>query len=136
MIRRPPRSTRTDTLFPYTTLFRSALPFLLEGLAAARAVAVAAFHVEAVAQALCHRRADEGVDVAAEPADLLHEARGDELLAFRGHEEDGLDAGVEAGVHRRHLELVLEVRHRPTPAHTPATTEDGRVGTEGVLWVR
>src|SRR3546814_15849477 len=28
MIRRPPRSTRTDTLFPYTTLFRS---FELEG---------------------------------------------------------------------------------------------------------
>src|SRR3546814_20494902 len=26
MIRRPPRSTRTDTLFPYTTLFRSAEP--------------------------------------------------------------------------------------------------------------
>src|SRR3546814_13282048 len=26
MIRRPPRSTRTDTLFPYTTLFRSAAP--------------------------------------------------------------------------------------------------------------
>src|SRR3546814_9405116 len=25
MIRRPPRSTRTDTLFPYTTLFRSTL---------------------------------------------------------------------------------------------------------------
>src|SRR3546814_6218314 len=31
MIRRPPRSTRTDTLFPYTTLFRS-----LEELAKAR----------------------------------------------------------------------------------------------------
>src|SRR3546814_1338597 len=26
MIRRPPRSTRTDTLFPYTTLFRSTRP--------------------------------------------------------------------------------------------------------------
>src|SRR3546814_11962802 len=26
MIRRPPRSTRTDTLFPYTTLFRSINP--------------------------------------------------------------------------------------------------------------
>src|SRR3546814_8689464 len=26
MIRRPPRSTRTDTLFPYTTLFRSPDP--------------------------------------------------------------------------------------------------------------
>src|SRR3546814_2506448 len=31
MIRRPPRSTRTDTLFPYTTLFRS--PFGGPGLA-------------------------------------------------------------------------------------------------------
>src|SRR3546814_4636484 len=29
MIRRPPRSTRTDTLFPYTTLFRSG--YLLGG---------------------------------------------------------------------------------------------------------
>src|SRR3546814_1330311 len=29
MIRRPPRSTRTDTLFPYTTLFRSQ-PIALE----------------------------------------------------------------------------------------------------------
>src|SRR6056297_4135312 len=28
MIRRPPRSTRTDTLFPYTTLFRSLLESL------------------------------------------------------------------------------------------------------------
>src|SRR3546814_8359131 len=28
MIRRPPRSTRTDTLFPYTTLFRSIRPVL------------------------------------------------------------------------------------------------------------
>src|SRR3546814_392412 len=29
MIRRPPRSTRTDTLFPYTTLFRSGLVLAL-----------------------------------------------------------------------------------------------------------
>src|SRR3546814_16040937 len=29
MIRRPPRSTRTDTLFPYTTLFRSHRPLEL-----------------------------------------------------------------------------------------------------------
>src|SRR3546814_20914938 len=37
MIRRPPRSTRTDTLFPYTTLFRSCAaspspPLLARGL--------------------------------------------------------------------------------------------------------
>src|SRR3546814_7479556 len=29
MLRRPPRSTRTDTLFPYTTLFRSQLAEIL-----------------------------------------------------------------------------------------------------------
>src|SRR3546814_5022674 len=32
MIRRPPRSTRTDTLFPYTTLFRSPVAQGLPGL--------------------------------------------------------------------------------------------------------
>src|SRR3546814_2953103 len=31
MIRRPPISTRTDTLFPYTTLFRSRRPVASEG---------------------------------------------------------------------------------------------------------
>src|SRR3546814_8344002 len=30
MIRRPPRSTRADTLFPYTTLFRSPASFINE----------------------------------------------------------------------------------------------------------
>src|SRR3546814_6311089 len=30
MIRRPPRSTLTDTLFPYTTLFRSVRPLQVE----------------------------------------------------------------------------------------------------------
>src|SRR3546814_5150366 len=36
MIRRPPRSTRTDTLFPYTTLFRSAVDQLWVDYAATR----------------------------------------------------------------------------------------------------
>src|SRR3546814_10741242 len=40
MIRRPPRSTRTYTLFPYTTLFRSAR----QGIAAERAEADRALH--------------------------------------------------------------------------------------------
>src|SRR3546814_10529739 len=31
MIRRPPRSTRTDTIFPYTTLFRSCLQKISTG---------------------------------------------------------------------------------------------------------
>src|SRR3546814_6256030 len=37
MIRRPPRSTRTDTLFPYTTLFRSLESRLSDALHAALA---------------------------------------------------------------------------------------------------
>src|SRR3546814_5694865 len=36
MIRRPPRSTRTDTLFPYTTLFRSILKAMDTGAGEAR----------------------------------------------------------------------------------------------------
>src|SRR3546814_11241080 len=38
MIRRPPRSTRTDTLFPYTTLFRSAEARIVLGPRAQRPV--------------------------------------------------------------------------------------------------
>src|SRR3546814_11159394 len=44
MIRRPPRSTRTDTLFPYTTLFRSA----------DKAIGVERIHVEQDAGKLMH----------------------------------------------------------------------------------
>src|SRR3546814_14073794 len=45
MIRRPPRSTRTDTLFPYTTLFRSQrLPAIIAGAAAGAAVLVRCHH--------------------------------------------------------------------------------------------
>src|SRR3546814_12830938 len=48
MIRRPPRSTRTDTLFPYTTLFRSqpsgeeTMKMLVTAIAIAAATPVAA----------------------------------------------------------------------------------------------
>src|SRR3546814_8857562 len=67
MIRRPPRSTRTDTLFPYTTLFRSVLPGRAKGLHLAddgRAQA------EAVAQRIkalhdARRAAEGGVGITA-----------------------------------------------------------------------
>src|SRR3546814_5377055 len=51
MIRRPPRSTRTDTLFPYTTLFRSRGDHR-------RAVARV---VQERAPAGCHRRSAAGI---------------------------------------------------------------------------
>src|SRR3546814_2454650 len=57
MIRRPPRSTRTDTLFPYTTLFRSPTRLIsaggqfsvpiYQGGAVRNAVKAAKFRVEA-----------------------------------------------------------------------------------------
>src|SRR3546814_2809214 len=42
MIRRPPRSTRTDTLFPYTTLFRSATSRLIDTVNQSKAALAAA----------------------------------------------------------------------------------------------
>src|SRR3546814_1530023 len=48
MIRRPPRSTRTDTLFPYTTLFRSrwsAMAFPVYAVILAALIAVEAMGV-------------------------------------------------------------------------------------------
>src|SRR3546814_4329763 len=56
MIRRPPRSTRTDTLFPYTTLFRSAIEM---GIVLARYVAdVRCRHnvVQPAQRAVCRQR--------------------------------------------------------------------------------
>src|SRR3546814_1045057 len=41
MIRRPPRSTRTDTLFPYTTLFRSDVDVKKQTIAALAAMFMA-----------------------------------------------------------------------------------------------
>src|SRR3546814_13888792 len=53
MIRRPPRSTRTDTLFPYTTLFRSSLP-LLSLLAVDNPLHVSAYTLTLVGKILCY----------------------------------------------------------------------------------
>src|SRR3546814_2523550 len=53
MLRRPPRSTRTDTLFPYTTLFRSTFYlFVFDG----SGHHLALFHGVAGVLAAVHRR--------------------------------------------------------------------------------
>src|SRR3546814_15420571 len=60
MIRRPPRSTRTDTLFPYTTLFRSLvyllLAFVTRGLSWVLGVLFAAVAVMLLVEAVRHGR--------------------------------------------------------------------------------
>src|SRR3546814_4770730 len=65
MIRRPPRSTRTDTRFPYTTLFRS--PGLGEGADEARAhvglLGEAAADAQEAERAIVGAATDGGVDL-------------------------------------------------------------------------
>src|SRR3546814_10439485 len=60
MIRRPPRSTRTDTLFPYTTLFRSPLAFW--GTALAVVVAVVGGWLAATRAPSPARSSDDGLE--------------------------------------------------------------------------
>src|SRR3546814_4923762 len=74
MIRRPPRSTRTDTLFPYTTLFRS------YQLAKGRTVTQSGCGLPIIGQQVrelaCGVRADAGDDIG--EVGLRVEARSEE----------------------------------------------------------
>src|SRR3546814_6307510 len=60
MIRRPPRSTRTDTLFPFTTLFRSVIEYffslILADLEAASSVPKARIVADATSEGLAALR--------------------------------------------------------------------------------
>src|SRR3546814_16397070 len=58
MIRRPPRSTRTDTLFPYTTLFRSAVERRPPRPVARVDIAVRRGHVQRIDRPQRQRRLD------------------------------------------------------------------------------
>src|SRR3546814_16864866 len=69
MIRRPPRSTRTDTLFPYTTLFRSLGAFERTGAGIAR--------IEDAVDILA-----EAGDVAVAADDRQRRAGGDDARSF------------------------------------------------------
>src|SRR3546814_19192698 len=100
MIRRPPRSTRTDTLFPYTTLFRSVR-----------------FEQDIV-------RTDH-VDLRLR-ADLLEPEGGPEI---RTEVLPGPLAGQTGGVRQHFVELVLQhfqrERHQAHPRLAQAELEPG-----------
>src|SRR3546814_17261022 len=74
MIRRPPRSTRTDTLFPYTTLFRSLQTF--------------AFHVAV------RRLGEHFLDVLLTPLANLGRLRGADRPSLAVFRRDSLDRFV------------------------------------------
>src|SRR3546814_15868252 len=131
MIRRPPRSTRTDTLFPYTTLFRSRRPRCRS-----RAAGSAGREEDRVPQALvdhggAHRpaflhRADE--------ASRTRRAT-ERLAAGRGYAPDALRSPTRAGP-LRHSHQRTTTASGSTPRNTPWPTEERtharRVGQEGV----
>src|SRR3546814_8878325 len=73
MIRRPPRSTLTDTLFPYTTLFRSFQGELFPGSAALLGIADALVELKAVCH--CGRKATMNLRVDASGAAVVEGAQ-------------------------------------------------------------
>src|SRR3546814_4144134 len=85
MIRRPPRSTRTDTLFPYTTLFRSGVEEHADGHNLAGAPAV---------------RDDAGQRLQQPPEEMLHAHR-------QGEDREG---PAEVAAHRRSEEHTSELQ--------------------------
>src|SRR3546814_2322891 len=120
MIRRPPRATRTDTLFPYTTLFRS-----LDLAAPNRADRIAADEAgDDVGAAGDRRQADVVLDVAVDVVEALRHqrraGRGDEPHA--GEVVSGLRVearlvqGIDVlcrGAEQRHL-LAVGVDRKST----------------------
>src|SRR3546814_7880359 len=91
MIRRPPRSTRTDTLLPYTTLFRSHLRLQPDVL----------FHRLFLDDDDGRRRWTAG-DRPAGPA-----GRSDELLHFRGRDLPG----VRSEEHTSEIQSLMRISY-------------------------
>src|SRR3546814_4301719 len=77
MIRRPPRSTRTDTLFPYTTLFRSARQPLED---AAKPIMDGAGHGQTLARRMFGQRQEEGEVLLRHPLFI----KGEDVASTRG----------------------------------------------------
>src|SRR3546814_8779895 len=122
MMRLPPRSPRTDTLFPYTTLFRSEQARLARHLFAADA-AGDPHHLDAVLDALAPQRV--GVQrLVGHGQDVAQRLQ----VADRGVDVDRLDR--VAAEHVDGVELVAEpdqVLEVPAVADAPAAGEVGDV---------
>src|SRR3546814_3624062 len=102
ILRRPPRSTRTDTLFPYTPLFRSVEQEALAGTALGR---------------------DDEI-VIVDPG--IEEIERDELALASGIEQGRAAAAAKVGLDRRHQHGRLH-RHAKIALEKP---ESGAVGIE------
>src|SRR3546814_7941885 len=78
MIRRPPRSTRTDTLFPYTTLFRSQIIAFESGAADTIDPMAGSYYVESLTDTL----EDEARKIMSRIEDMRSEEHTSELQSL------------------------------------------------------
>src|SRR3546814_215264 len=115
MIRRPPRSTRTDTLFPYTTLFRSTTELLAAWRSGAPDLSFAA-----------------AMTPQAHVCDLELAPRQRAMPDYQGAANYAyhLDAGKFAALLARHAVQKLGVRH--IPDHVTGVDPDGAGGIASV----
>src|SRR3546814_20842208 len=104
MIRRPPRSTRTDTLFPYTTLFRSRLR--IGDLANRQDERAVGREADAGSLAFAEFRQVAGVG-----------HRHDDVLGTVAAQEDREERALELAVHHLALDDVLGRRVEIGRAH-------------------
>src|SRR3546814_5137964 len=118
MIRRPPRSTRTDTLFPYTTLFRSK-----------------PFWVEYTSTPIRDRGLVVGAVIVFR--DISHRREADEKLRAALEEVQSLRARLElrSEEHTSELQSLMRISYAvfclkkktETPSHTPQRKNDNQI---------
>src|SRR3546814_4960823 len=140
MIRRPPRSTRTDTLLPYTTLFRALGAVEFHHGAAGRAGEIAVVGADGVlaAELVAHERAVAQVvpDLALGIGHVAAEVAGEFGLVGVAH-PCGSGVGVWMSLPARR-ELVCRGRGglfvgKAGPSPGPARSEERRVRNECVM---
>src|SRR3546814_17480812 len=125
MIRRPPRSTRTDTLFPYTTLFRShelalgklaaQFPRVVETAATAREPHRIAFYLYDLA-AMFHALWNVGNDTPERRFLIADDAA---LTCARLFLADAIGQIIRNGLAIMGVEAVRDMNWRTTMAHLP-----------------
>src|SRR3546814_15608818 len=98
MVRPPPRSTRTDTLFPYTTLFRSLADFI------AKAPRLLEFQIGCGRAHLLFQILDIGTQIMADHMRAVLQANVDRHLVFAGDMSDDV---ADMLLHRRRGDAVL-----------------------------
>src|SRR3546814_18866822 len=122
MIRRPPKSTRTDTLFPYTTLFRSPHPQGRQRAEPPPRPAVGATHLEEGLEPHLGKGGRQVIVPVVERRLLAGQDRQFALQEITERQPGGVDIAALAidEVHR-HIEHIVSVR-----------SEERRVGKECV----